>query len=411
MPGWLNWSGSVACEPRCLATPASEEEIRALVREAVAAGLTVRVAGTGHSFTPLVATDGLLLSLDGWAGVEAHDAATGRTTVRAGTKLHDLGDRLFALGLGMENLGDVDVQSVAGAIATGTHGTGRTLGNLSSHVVGMRLVTAAGESLELSEERDADLLRAARVSLGALGVVSRVTLRVLPAYCLEERVWREPNAACLDRLAERIADNVRYEFFWFPATDEAECKTLNPTDLPPDEEPAGLAMGTPASAAPGAPRQPVERRRVGWSARVIPSIRQRRFNEMEYALPAEAGPDCFRRVRARMRERHPEVLWPVEYRTLAADDAWLSPAHGRDTVTISIHQDARLPFMEFFTDIEAIFREHGGRPHWGKIHTLTARELRDLYPRWDDFLAARARLDPDGVFLNPHLRRVFGPDR
>jgi FAD/FMN-containing dehydrogenase len=407
VPEWLNWSGSVRCEPRRIALPASEEEICALVREAAAERLTVRVAGTGHSFTPLVATDGLLLSLDAWTGVEAHAAAAGRATVRAGTKLHDLGEQLFALGLGMENLGDVDVQSVAGAVSTGTHGTGRALGNLSSHVVGMRLVTAAGEVVELSEGGDPDLLRAARVSLGALGVVSAVTLRVAPAYCLEERVWREPNGACLNRLAERIAENVRYEFFWFPATDEAECKTLNPTDLPPDDA-VDLALGTPASAAPGAPRAPVERHRVGWSARVIPSIRQRKFNEMEYALPAEAGPDCFRLVRARMVERHPEVQWPVEYRTLAADDAWLSPAHGRETVTISIHQDARLPFREFFEDVEAVFRDHGGRPHWGKIHSLQARELRDLYPRWDDFLAARARLDPDGTLLNPHLRELFG---
>jgi hypothetical protein len=302
MPEWVNWSGSVTCEPRRIAMPASEAELCALVREAAVRGRTVRVAGTGHSFTPLVATDGLLLSLDNWRGIEAHDAADGRVTVRAGTKLHDLGESLFELGLGMENLGDVDVQSVAGAISTGTHGTGRTLGNLSTHVAGMRLVTASGEVLDLTAERDPDLLRAARVSLGALGVVIAVTLRVLPAYCLEERVWREPYAPCMERLPERIAGNTRYEFFWFPASDEAECKTLNPTDRPPDDAAADLVVGTPASVSPGAPREPVERQRVGWSARVIPSIRQRKFNEIEYALPAENGPACFRQVRARMLE-------------------------------------------------------------------------------------------------------------
>jgi FAD/FMN-containing dehydrogenase len=328
-------------------------------------------------------------------------------TVRAGTKQHDMGEDLLALGLAMANLGDVDVQSVAGAIGTGTHGTGRALANLSSLVTGMRLVTASGEILD---PRDgSDLLPAARVSLGTLGVVSAVTLRLEPAYRLHERVWREPHAVCLDRLDERITGNVRYEFFWFPQSDEMECKTLNPTDRPVDADtPAGLVLGTPAAAA-GTVREPVERERVGWSARIIPSIRERKFNEMEYAVPAAAGPDCFRRVRERMQRRHPEVAWPVEYRTLAADDAWLSPAHGRDTVTISIHQDARLPYLNFFTDIEAIFLEHGGRPHWGKVHTRTAADLRGCYPRWDGFAAVRARLDPDGRFLNEHLQALFLP--
>lgn len=403
---WSNWSGSVACQPRRIALPSTEAELRALVRDAADEGLGVRGAGTGHSFTPLVATDGLLISLDNWTGVEAHGA--GSVTVRAGTKLHDLGEELFGRGLGMANLGDVDVQSVAGAISTGTHGTGPALGNLSSHVTGLRIVTAAGDLLEVTAGSDPDLLLAARVSLGMLGVLSAVTLQVQPAYCLEERVWREPHALCIERLPERIASNTRYEFFWFPASDEAECKTLNPTDLPPDKTTADLVLGTPATSAPGAPREPVERTRVGWSARVIPSVRARKFNELEYAVPAEAGPDCFRLVRARMLERHPEVQWPVEYRTLSADDAWLSPAYDRETVTISIHQDARLPFHDFFEDIESIFRDHAGRPHWGKIHTRTAADLRPLYPMWDAFLEVRGRLDPDGRFLNPHLRHVFG---
>jgi len=408
--GWSNWSGSVGCAPRRIVMPAAEAEIRALVREASAEGLTVRVAGTGHSFTPLVATDGLLISLDNWRGIESYDAERGRVTVRAGTKLHDLGEELLALGLAMENLGDVDVQSIAGAVSTGTHGTGRTLGSISMQVVGLRLVGADGEVIDITEEGDPDLLRAARVSLGVLGVLSAVTLSVCPAYRLHERVWREPIGPCLERLEERIAANTRYEFFWFPASDEAECKTLNPTDLPADEPSAELVVGTPPSAVPGTPREPAERERVGWSARVIPSVRARLFNESEYAVPAEAGPACFRAVRTRMLKRHPEVQWPVEYRTLAADDAWLSPAYARQTVTISIHQDARLPFREFFEDIEAIFRDHDGRPHWGKIHTRTAEELRALYPRWDDFLTARARLDPEGRFLNPYLQDLFRLD-
>ena len=407
---WSNWSGSVLCEPQRLAMPADEAELCALVRDAGREGLCIRVAGTGHSFTPLVATNGLLLSLDNWTGVESCDVAVGHVTVRAGTKLHELGEELFALGLAMENLGDVDVQSVAGAISTGTHGTGPALANLSAHVVALRLVTAAGEVLDVSAEHHPDLLQAARVSLGMLGILSAVTLRAQPAYCLEERVWREPNALCLERLAERIGANTRFEFFWFPSSDEAECKTLNPTDLPPDEDSAELVVGTPAAAPPGAPREPVERQRVGWSARVIPSVRARLFNEMEYAVPAEAGPECFRQVRTRMLERHPDVLWPVEYRTLAADDVWLSPAYGRETVTISVHQDARVPFRDFFADLESIFADHAGRPHWGKIHTRTAVDLRSAYPMVNAFLAVRERLDPDGRFLNPYLCSLFGLD-
>lgn len=405
---WANWSGSVRCTPKRIELPADEAALGDVVRAAANDGLSVRVAGTGHSFTPLVATDGVLVSLDRWTGVEAHDTEGRRATVRAGMTLRALGEELFALGLAMENLGDVDVQTVGGAVGTGTHGTGPRLANISAQVIGVRLVTADGGLLECAATGDMDLLRAARVSLGALGVTSAVTLRLLPAYCLEERVWRLPHEACMADLLERIEGNARFEFFWFPASDEAECKTLNPTELPPDADGDDLVLGTPAATAPGAPREPVERRRVGWSARVIPSIRERRFNEMEYAVPAAAGPDCFRAVRRRMRSHHTDVLWPVEYRTLAADDAYLSPAYGRESVTISIHQDARLPHAPFFDDIEPIFLEHGGRPHWGKVHGLRGARLADRYPMWDAFHAQREKLDPAGRFLNGHLRGLFG---
>jgi FAD/FMN-containing dehydrogenase len=387
---WSNWSGSVHCAPRRMESPATEQALVALVREAARDGLSVRVVGTGHSFMPIAATDGVLISLDDWKGIESHDADRREATVRAGTKLTDLGGELLALGLAMENIGDVDVQSVGGAIGTGTHGTGRTLGNLSTHVTSMRLATAAGDLRECSAEREPDLLRAARVSMGMLGVISTTTLRLQPAFRLHERVWRLPMESCLEQLDHLIAGNTRFEFFWYPVADEASCKTLNPTDGEPND------LGD------------VEGERIGWSAHVIPSIRVNKFNEMEYAVPAEAGPACFRLVRARMRARHSDVAWPVEYRTLAADDAWLSPAHGRATVTISIHQDARLPFRDFFADIEAIFRDHRGRPHWGKIHYRSAAELRDLYPMWDRFTALRQEMDPVGRFLNVHLAALFG---
>jgi FAD/FMN-containing dehydrogenase len=234
-----------------------------------------------------------------------------------------------------------------------------------------------------------DRLAAARVSLGMLGIVTAVRLQLVPAYRLHERLWREPIDECLSRLDERIAATRHYEFFWYQATDLAHSKSLEPTDAMPDSMPGS------------------EGERIDHSFCVFPTVRENRFNEMEYALPAEAGPSCFREIRQLMRERHQSVTWPVEYRTVAADDAWLSPCHGRATVTLSIHQGAQLPYQAFFDDAEAIFRRYDGRPHWGKIHSLVADPLRAHYPRFDDFRRLRSEVDPPGAFVNDYLRKVF----
>jgi len=387
---WTSWSGRERCTPAVFAEPEAEAEIPTLVRAASDAGRTLRVAGSGHSFTPLVTTDGVLLTLRSLTGVLSCDAAAREATIRAGSTIASLGEPLRAHGLALANQGDVDVQALAGALATGTHGTGAELGSLSSQLAGVRLVSGEGEVVDVAGEADPELLAAARVSLGALGVVTAARLRLVPAYRLHERVWRVGIAACLDELRDRVRSHRHFEFFWYPHKDYAEMKALDPTEAPAD------------------PLEGRKGERIDWSDRVFPTVRDLRFNEMEYAVPAEAGPACFRAIRARMRERHPDVLWPVEYRTVARDDGWLSPFYGRDGVAISVHQDAALPCDAFFADLEPIFREHGGRPHWGKIHGLTARELAPLYPRWDDFLATRDRLDPRGVFLNDHLRRILG---
>jgi FAD/FMN-containing dehydrogenase len=382
---WTNWAGNVRCEPQLRIEAASEADVVTALAEAERRALVVRVAGSGHSFSPLVATDGLLLSLDGLAGIARHEPEARRVWVRAGTKLSALGRELFTLGLALENLGDVDVQALGGALATGTHGTGRTLPNLSARVSGLRLLLADGSLRVLRAEDDAETLAAARVSLGALGVVSAVRIDCVPAVRLHERTERMPIEACLGSLAERIAATRHFEFFWYPARDFAETKALEPTGLPPD-------------AVAGRKYE-----RIGWSHEVLPSVRELRFVEMEYAVPAARGPDCFRAVRERMRQRHPGVAWPVEYRSVRADDAWLSPAHGRETVTLSLHQGAELPWQDFFADLEPLLREHGGRPHWGKRHGLGSRELGPLYPRFEDFRRLRAELDPRGRFLNTHL--------
>ena len=390
---WTNWSGGVTAEVRRLAAPTREGELQAVVREASASGLSVRVAGTGHSFTPVVATDGVIVSLDGVQGLVSADPATCGATLWGGTKLHHGTHLLWEAGLGLANQGDVDVQSVAGAIGTGTHGTGPSYGNIPSRLEGIRLVTADGEVRELTNERDPEELRAVRVSLGMLGITSQATIRCLPRYALHERRWRKLSDECLDELAANIAANDHYEFFWYPLNDETESKALNPVaDEPMEEEP-------PPLEGPG--------ERVGWSHRIYPSERTFKFNEMEYSVPAEAGPACFRDIRELMRTEFPKWAWPVEYRTLAADDAMLSPAYRRETVTISVHQDARRTYEEEFRACEAVFRKYEGRPHWGKIHWQSREDLRALYPEFERFVEVRRRFDPEGRFLSPDLRALF----
>jgi FAD/FMN-containing dehydrogenase len=387
---WTNWSGTVRCTPRRIARPTTEAELAALMRDAARRGETLRAAGSGHSHTPLVACDGVIAVLDAFSGVRACDAARRIARIGAGSLLSSLGEPLRAAGLAMENLGDVDVQTLAGALATGTHGTGRRLGSLATQVVGLRLVTPAGEVVECSADTSPELFDAARVSLGALGIAIEATLRLVPAYRLHERILREDVETCLERFEERSRRHRHCEFFWLPARDQAEVKILDDTQAEPDPLP--------------------DRRyeRIDHSHRVLPSVREQRFVEMEYALPAEAGLACFRELRALMQRRHAEVVWPVEVRTVAPDGVPLSPASGRETITLSVHQGAGLPFEALFADAEALLRSHGGRPHWGKWHTCTAAELAPLYPRWDAFARARRALDPGGTLLNDHLRRVLG---
>ena len=386
---WQNWSGSVVCRPVSLAAPTTEAQVCALVARAARDGHTVRVAGTGHSFVPLCASDGLLLSLDGLQGVVAADPAAGLATVWAGSKIWQLGPLLRARGLAMANMGDIDRQAIAGAVSTGTHGTGRGLGSISTQVAGLRLVTGEGALLDLTAAREPELLDCARVALGSFGVLTQITLRVLRAYRLHEREWEEPFDECMARIDVLVAATRHFEYFWRPDTDRCEMKAIHPTEAAP-ESVAGQ-----------------EGERIGWSDEILPSERNNKFNETEFALPAAAGPECIREIRALMQTRYPEVQWPLEYRTLAADEIPLSPAQGRATVTISVHEAADRPYQRFFADVEAVFRNHRGRPHWGKHHTHRAAELRALYPQWERFAKARRAVDPAGRFLNDYLRGVL----
>jgi len=413
MATWQNWSGSVACAPQIIRTPKSEAELIDIVRRANRDHLTVRVAGTGHSFVPLCATDGTLISLDGLQGVVSTDATARSATVWGGTKIWQMGEPLLAAGMALENQGDIDQQAIAGALGTGTHGTGHTLGNMSTPVVGLRLVLASGDVLECSATHKPEAFKAARVSLGLLGIIAQVTLRTLPAYRLHERTWVESFDECLAKLDAHIHATRHFEFFWSPREDACAMKALQladdtQTELAPAPIAEELALTALFAVSKGRLARYMKPERVDWSYRIFPSERTLKFNEMEFAVPAAHGPDCVREIRALMQTKHREVLWPIEYRTLHSDDIPLSPAYGRETVTISIHQAAELPHQEFFADAEAIFRNHRGRPHWGKLHSHTARELRDLYPLWAEFLTMCARLDPQGRFANDYLRRMMG---
>jgi len=398
---WQNWSGSVQASPKQQIAVKNETDLQHLIKSVNKDNQSIRIVGSGHSFVPLCQTNDVLLNLSNKQGVLSIDTEAGEATIAAGSKLHSLGEPLLAAGLAMQNLGDIDVQSLAGALSTGTHGTGQTLGSISTQVVGLRLVTGLGELLDCSETLEPALFKAAQVSLGALGIITQVTLKLLPAYRLHERTWILPFEACMEQIEDLITNNRHFEFFWLPKEDKCALKTLNPTELEYlPFEPESPKVSASASRY-------VQAERIDWSNRIFPSDRERKFNEQEYAVPAEKGQDCLREIRELMQTKHQEVLWPIEYRTVAADDIPLSPFYMRDSVTLSVHQAANLPFESFFKDTESIFNTYQGRPHWGKIHYHKAATLQKLYPAWDAFQVARKSIDPRGLFQNDYLQKLF----
>ncbi|HLJ80083.1 MAG TPA: D-arabinono-1,4-lactone oxidase, partial [Ktedonobacterales bacterium] len=349
--------------------------------------------------------------------------------VLGGTKLKRLGDELLARGLAQENLGDIDVQSIAGAISTGTHGTGIGFGTLATQVAGLTIVTAAGEVVECSEERNPDIFKAAQVSLGALGVLAAVTLRVVPAKRLRFQARRETLEHCLANLERYKRESSHFEFFWFPYGKWVQAKFLNETEAPAKGSNAwgtfnkivmenGLfwALSEVSRLAP--PLAPGISRLSGWgisnvdetdySHRLFATPRVVRFQEMEYNIPAESFPAVIEEVRSCIEKHHFQVNFPVECRFVRGDDIWLSPAYLRDSAYIAVHMYRGMEYMPYFRAVEEIFARYQGRPHWGKMHTRTAAQLAALYPRWDDFRRVRAALDPRGVFLNDYLRGLFG---
>jgi FAD/FMN-containing dehydrogenase len=369
--------------------------LRQAVGAAARRGATVRVVGAGHTFAPLCLCDGTVLDLSRMAGIDRIDAATGEVTIWAGTRIHDLGAPLLAHGRALANQGDIDRQAIAGAVATGTHGSGRKHGSFSAMVRAVELMQSNGELLTI-DGADPRRLRAAALNLGHLGVMTRIRLATVPAYRLRQQTRALSFEECLERFLEEEAMARSAEVWWLPAHDLCVLKSFTETEDEPFHVDAPEAL-------PGTLERYLKPDVVDWSWRIYPSTRGFPFVEMEYTLPLAAGPATLREVRRVMQTRHPDCTWAVEYRTQPGEESWLSPTQGAPSVTISIHQAADLPYAALFRDVEAVFLGFGGRPHWGKLHGLDAAAIADRYPDLGAFRAIRAALDPEGVFTNGYL--------
>ncbi|MGL5817330.1 MAG: D-arabinono-1,4-lactone oxidase [Phycicoccus sp.] len=433
-PVWRNWAGNVAARPSVVTDTSSVTGVVAAVRGAAACGLHVRVAGSGHSFSPLVETDGVLLRLGGLRGVVAADRVSGRVRVRAGTPLHQLNPALQVLGLALPNLGDIDRQTISGAVATGTHGSGIRYRGIADAVCALTIVLADGSVLHCSAEQQPEVFDAARVGLGALGVVVEVELQCVPAFRLWARESGESFAGFLDRVDDEVEAHEHVDVHWFPHTDRALVKRNDrmepggpaPRPLSPwrsrldDELLANGAfelLNRVGARWPGAVRSvvnPVAASALGPrefaddSWRVFCSTRRVRFVESEYALPRGSLRPVLDALRAWFARTGEPTAFPVEVRWTSSDDVWLSAAYERESAYVAVHQYHRVDPRPLFAAFEAIVAEHGGRPHWGKAHTLGADRLRELHPRFDAFRAVRDRLDPRRMFTNAHLRHVLG---
>ncbi|HWN32644.1 MAG TPA: D-arabinono-1,4-lactone oxidase [Pseudonocardia sp.] len=429
---WRNWAGNQSATPSRVVAPASVAELAEVVGAAARAGEQVKPIGSGHSFTGIGLTDGVQLSMARLAGLRALDSETGLVTVQAGMPLHRLNELLADAGLAMSNLGDIDRQTVAGALATGTHGTGRHLGGLATQVRALELVLADGSVVQCAPDRDGELFSAARVGLGALGVVSAVTLATEPAFALHAAERPMPLARVLGELDELVAVNEHFEFYWFPHTDRTLTKRNN--RLAPGQAPQPLGrrrafveddvigngafrltceLGRAVPAAVPrinrfAARFMGDREYSDASHRVFCSPRRVRFVEMEYAVPRDAVQEAIAGVRRATELPGMKVSFPIEVRFAAPDDIPLSTASGRESAYLAVHMFSGQAFQRYFDEVEAVLGGLDGRPHWGKMHSCDAATLRTRYPRFDEFLAVRKRVDPTGVFRNDYLDRVLG---
>jgi FAD-linked oxidoreductase len=432
---WRNWAGNVTARPRRVSSPRTAEQVADEVRRAASDGLTVKMTGSGHSFTPVAVTDGVLLRPGGLRSIRSVDARAGLVTVEAGCPLHKLNAELLSRGLALANMGDIQVQTVAGAIQTGTHGTGRDIGGMAAQVAALEMVLADGRIVSCSADSPAGaghdgLFDAARVGLGALGVLTAVTFRVVPAFLLEAREEPMRWSEVISRLDELTSENEHFEFYWFPHSEGCLTKRNNTAHglarplsrwrhWLDDEFLSNTVFGAtcrlghhvpgvikPVNAAAG--KALGSRTYTDAAYRVFTSPRRVRFKEQEYAIPRIALAGVLAEIRALFDRRDWRISFPIEVRVAPRDDLWLSTAYGRDSAYIAIHIFRASPHQEYFRAVEDVMTAVGGRPHWGKMHTRDAGYLRGAYPRFADFVALRDTLDPERRFGNAYLAQVIG---
>ena len=426
---WKNWAGNQQCTPERIERPATERGLVRIVKQAAAAGQRVKVVGSGHSFTGIALTDGRLIKLDDYGRVLSIDREKQTATVQAGITIARVSQQLDKQGLALENLGDINYQSISGAISTATHGTGRALGGIATQVTALRLITGDGSIVDCSADKEPDIFSAARVGLGALGIISTVTLRCVKAFNLRAIEMPERVDQVLERLDENIETNDHFEFFWVPDTGWALTKRNQRTTAPlatrgllkefrDDILVSNFAFEALCrigrlrpSLIPRVARALPQTGRTEYvdkSYRVFSSPRMVRFYEMEYGIPAEAALEAFNRVRTFLKQSGLVPIFPVEVRFTKGDDIPLSTASGRDSCYIAVHVFEGMQYQQYFEAVEDIMNDYGGRPHWGKLHFQTAETLAPRYPQWDEFQRIRALLDQEGRFSNPYLDRVLG---
>ena len=427
---WRNWGGNVSARPAREGAPASVDELAAAVRRAAEDGLTVKAVGAGHSFTSIAATDGVLIRPQLLTGIRDIDRENMTVTVEAGTPLKRLNVALAREGLSLTNMGDIMEQTVSGATSTGTHGTGRDSGSIAAQIKGLELVTADGSVLSCSEKENPDVFAAARIGLGALGIVTAITFAVEPVFLLTAREEPMPFDKVLSDFEELWAENEHFEFYWFPHTGSTNTKRNNRSAGPEKPVPqlkswiedeflsngvfqvanwVGRAVpATIPAIAQISSKALSARTYTDIPYKVFTSPRRVRFVEMEYAVPRAAVVETLRELKAMVDDSGMRISFPVEVRTAPADDITLSTASGRDSAYVAVHMAKGTPYQRYFTAAERIFTAHEGRPHWGKVHTRDAEYFAKVYPRFGEFIALRDRLDPDRLFQNDYLRRVLG---
>ena len=412
---WRNWSGHLVAYPASRFSPGSEDELADWLKTSNG---SIRPVGAGHSFSPLVPTDGHLVIVDRLSGLVVHDPENYRAEVYAGSRLSDLGQPLDEVGQAMPNLPDIDHQTVAGAIATSTHGTGRELQSMSGYIRGLTVVTPRGEVLELGQGDDR--LAAAAVSMGSLGVVTRVTFQNRAPFRLRTRTWVEETTAVLDKFNAYCDEWQHFEMFPLLHSDYSLVVAHQETDkalqaAPVNEDDGAVLQLIEATPVPfrgalinglASQIEPSEAVQPSWQA--LTNLRFDRFNEMEYSVPAEVGGDCLLEILKAVKDHSIDVVIPLEYRIIEADDTWLSMYSGSRRVSISVHRKFDASFDQLFNLVEPIFWKYDGRPHWGKVHSLDHWQLKALYPKFNEFAQLRKELDPEGRMLNPHLRQLFG---